>query len=271
MSTTKAVAFKEDKLLGLASTTSTDPIASSSGAIGRITYEIGIGLEEIEGVALTGVSSLKVAKEIFGIKTFKVDEIKSIGYGGAYLTGKERALVVSIGTGTAIVSVDLEKKMVEHIGGTGVGGGTLMGLSKALLRFSELETLENMARMGDLKKVDLTVGNLVGGPVGIIPEYATASNFGNIRDGTTREDLSAGLMNMVAQTIGTVAFFAAKSQDLVEDIVYVGGLANVDIFKKFLISTTEMFDAKAVVPDHPEYATAIGSAIALRAGGIDFQ
>ncbi len=270
MSTTKAVAFREDRLLGLASTTSTDPIASSSGAIGRLIHEIGIGLEEIEGIALTGVSSSKVPNEIFGIKTYTVDEIKSIGYGGAYLTEKERALVVSIGTGTAIVSVDLEKGTVEHIGGTGVGGGTLTGLSRALLRFSELETLENMAERGDLKRVDLTVGDLVGGPVGIIPEYATASNFGNIRDGTTQEDLSAGLMNMVAQTIGTVAFFAAKSKDLTEEIVYVGGLTNVEIFKRFLLSTTEMFNAKAVVPDHPEYATAIGSAIALRALGAGF-
>ena len=54
--------------------------------------------------------------------------------------------VVSLGTGTAIVSV--EKDGIRHFSGTGVGGGTLLGLSKHMLGVSRLDTLEAMASRG---------------------------------------------------------------------------------------------------------------------------
>ena len=43
------------------------------------------------------------------------------------MSGLDRAVVVSMGTGTAYVMAD--KGRVSHLGGTGVGGGTLLGLS----------------------------------------------------------------------------------------------------------------------------------------------
>jgi len=265
ISTTKAVVTRDSELIGVTRVSSTDPVSSSAGAIGKITDELHLGLSDIEKVAVTGVGAGGIPGNILGIRTRRIDEIASIGYGGATLSGKRRALVVSIGTGTAMVAVDLDEHTVRHVGGTGLGGGTLFGLFHVLLRKRDPASLERMSQTGDLRRVDLTVGELAGGPVGIMPETATASNFGKISDETTEEDLSLGLINMVAQPIATVAFFAARSEGLVDHIVYVGGLTNVPSFRERLIEASEIFGGKVAIPQRSEYSTAYGAAIALQA------
>src|SRR5208337_4967164 len=97
----------------------------------------------------------------------KVNEFTAIGVGGTTLAGKERALVVSLGTGTAMVSVNTAE--IRHVSGTGVGGGTLLGLAKHMLGVSGLDTLEAMAGRGDLHRVDLSVRDIAGGPIGDLP------------------------------------------------------------------------------------------------------
>ena len=50
----------------------------------------------------------------------------------------KRAIIVSMGTGTAYVMADNDK--AYHIGGTGAGGGTLLGLSNRMLNI-EISTI----------------------------------------------------------------------------------------------------------------------------------
>ena len=47
-----------------------------------------------------------------------------------------------MGTGTAIVNATRGGEM-EYLGGTGVGGGTLLGLSKLLVGAGEVEHIED--------------------------------------------------------------------------------------------------------------------------------
>jgi activator of 2-hydroxyglutaryl-CoA dehydratase len=69
---------------------------------------------------------------------------------------------------------------------------------------------------------------------------------------------------MVAQPIATVAFFAARSEGLVNHIVYVGGLTNVPSFRERLIEASEVFGGEVAIPQRSEYSTAYGAAIALQ-------
>lgn len=66
----------------------------------------------------------------------KMEEFQAIGYGGLKLSGLTDALVVSMGTGTAYVRAG--KDGMKHIGGSGVGGGTLMGLASRLVKENRL-------------------------------------------------------------------------------------------------------------------------------------
>ena len=89
-------------------------------------------------MAATGAGSRALDDKLFGRPVVKVNEFTAIGVGGTSLAGKERALVVSLGTGTAIVSVNQAE--IRHVSGTGVGGGTLLGLAKHMLGVSAIET-----------------------------------------------------------------------------------------------------------------------------------
>ncbi|GBD25523.1 Type II pantothenate kinase [bacterium HR30] len=234
-----------------------DPIAAAAGALGKLTEEIGVGLGSIEAVAATGGGSRRLGERILGIPVHKVPEIVAIGIGGATLAERERALVVSLGTGTALVSV--ERGDVQHVGGTGVGGGTLLGLARHLVQISRLDTLERLAAAGDLAHVDLTVGDIAGGPVGRLPAHATASNFGKLGADARPEDKARGLVNMIAEVIVSLSVLAARACSQ-QDIVLTGKLLRVRPFMERVRATTGLFDVQFLVPPYAEYATAIGAA-----------
>ena len=63
--------------------------------------------------------------DIYGIPTEQVEEFTAVGVGGLALSGVEKAVVVSMGTGTAFVWAQRGGE-VRHLCGSGVGGGTLL-------------------------------------------------------------------------------------------------------------------------------------------------
>ena len=111
--------------------------------------------------------------------------------------------MVSLGTGTAIVSVTPGK--IQHFSGTGVGGGTLLGLARHMLGVVTIERLEELARKGDLRRIDFTVRDIAGGPIGDLPPGTTAANFGKIGADATTEDKALAIMNMIVESIGVLS------------------------------------------------------------------
>jgi type II pantothenate kinase len=76
-----------------------------------------IDLSNVSNIVLTGVGSSEIKEDtIYGIKVLKQDEFRSIATGGKYLAKKDKAIIVSIGTGTAFVRA--EGNDIKHIGGT---------------------------------------------------------------------------------------------------------------------------------------------------------
>jgi type II pantothenate kinase len=82
----------------------------------------------------------------------------AIGTGGKYLAKKDRIIISNIGTGTAIIEVN--GKNINHLGGTGVGGGTIIGLSKIMLATTDFDTVMEYASKGIIHNVDLMIGIL---------------------------------------------------------------------------------------------------------------
>jgi type II pantothenate kinase len=234
-----------------------DPVAAAAGALGKLIGDLGLRLEQITRVAATGAGARALAEMLLGRPVVKVDEFTAIGIGGTSLAGKKQALVVSLGTGTAIVSVRDNK--IEHFSGTGVGGGTLLGLSKHMLGVSTLETLEAMAERGDLSRVDLSVRDIAGGPVGDLPPGATAANFGKVSADATSEDKALAIMNMIVEVIGVLSLASARACRQ-QDIVLTGKLTRVFRFMQRLKRLDFVFGRGFVIPEHADYATAIGAA-----------
>jgi type II pantothenate kinase len=249
-----------NEVLGTATIQSLEPIAAASGALGKLLSELNLGISSVELIAITGVGSRRISNRILDLQVRSVDEITAIGIGGLALTRKREALVVSIGTGTALVAAYEGGRRIVHLGGTGVGGGTLQGLSRLLLRRNDAASLEQLAERGNLSSVDLTVEDLAGGSVGRIPGYATASNFGKASYNAEECDIAAGLINLVAQVIGVISIFAAKASGLEQNIVVVGKLSQSRKFVESIKAVGGLFDMKFIVPERSDFCTAIGAA-----------
>lgn len=263
-STTKIVGFRRDGdtdvMVGEPLfITATDPLTSVYGAFGKFTVQNGLALGDIERVMMTGVGAGCIRESIYSLPCESVPEFRSIGLGGLYLTGLDRAIVVSMGTGTAIVHACRGKES-DYLGGTGVGGGTLMGLSKKLIGMEDIRHVQELAHAGDLRRVDLTVGDIAGQDGMSIRSDMTAANFGRVGDRTTPSDLALGLMNMVFETIGMMAIFAARGKGT-RDIILTGNMTSVDYAHKIFPALSNMFDVNFIIPDHAQFATVIGTAL----------
>ena len=181
----------------------TDPITSIYGAFGKFTDSNGLELSDIEKVMITGVGSSHVSRPLYSLPCETVPEFRCIGLGGLYLSGLDRAITVSMGTGTALVLSERGREP-EHLGGTGVGGGTLIGLSKKLLDMDTVTHITELAEDGDLSRVDLRINDISSSPAGRLTETMTASNFGNISDLATKSDIALGIINLVFEKIATI-------------------------------------------------------------------
>lgn len=263
-STTKIVGFdiygNDQKLIKPIFVRATDPITSIYGAFGKFTAENNLGLSDIEKVMITGVGSSYVGKPIFELPCEIIPEFRCIGLGGLYLSGLDDAVIVSLGTGTALVHAIRGEEPV-YLGGTGVGGGTLVGLSKKLLDMDDIRHIEDLAGKGDLNKVDLKIRDITKND--LVPGFAdrmTASNFGKISDLASKSDIALGLINMVFETVGMVSIFAARTHD-VKDIVLTGNLTTVHQVHEVFDNLNIMFEMNFSIPEYSQFATVIGAAL----------
>ena len=100
------------------STRATSPSAASF----TICWYFRVPHSREQRIALTGVGASYIDDDIYGIPTEKVEEFTAVGVGGLALSGQDRAVVVSMGTGTAFIWAE-KGKPVRHLCGSGVGGG----------------------------------------------------------------------------------------------------------------------------------------------------
>ncbi|HHT49641.1 MAG TPA: type II pantothenate kinase [Firmicutes bacterium] len=260
-STTKIVGLKKDQLFSPVWVKANDPVASIYGAFGKFINLNGLALDDIEQVMVTGVGASYINQPLYGISTRKIDEFRAIGKGGLFLSGLHRAIIVSMGTGTAYVMADLNE--VKHIGGTGVGGGTLLGLSNKMLNIRHFHDLIAMAEGGNLAHIDLLIGDITQDQIVGLPPETTASNFGKISDLATKADTALGIINLVFQTIGMLAVFATRIYG-VSDVVLTGNLTNVPQAGEIFTMLHQLYQVRFHTPVHAEFATATGAALASK-------
>ena len=138
-STTKIVGLRRDgSTIAMHRVQAQDPITSLYGALGNFLFTNSLALADVSRIVLTGVGASYVEGDIYGIPTEKVEEFTAVGVGGLALSGQEKAVVVSMGTGTAFIWAERGKEY-RHLGGSGMGGGTLFGLCSRLCSASVRE------------------------------------------------------------------------------------------------------------------------------------
>jgi type II pantothenate kinase len=193
----------------------------------------------------------------------RVDEITALGLGGLALAELEAGLVVSAGTGVAMVAA--RPGRIEHVTGSAVGGGTLLGLSKLILGTDDVHKIDSLAMDGDASAVDIMLTEAVGGKVGRLPSNANAVNLGKVNreDGFTQENLAAGLVRLVAQVIAVIAINASNAAGL-EDIILVGHLMDLESIRREIDLVGGFYERAFIVPENPGFGTVMGVLTAMQ-------
>lgn len=260
-STTKIVGFEGNNLIAPLNVSASDPVTSASGALGKFLDTNSVEFSQIDNVVITGVGASFVKPSLLGLQVEKADEFHAVGLGGLYLSGLSEAIVVSMGTGTAFVKA--HGKCIKHLGGTGVGGGTLTGLAKSMLNTKDFNSIIELAKKGDVSKIDLSVGDISHINIENLPSQITASNFGKMSDDASKNDIAAGIINMVFQTIGMLSIFAARAQKD-RHIIMTGNLVKIPQSRDIFNELSELFEVSFHFPEYAQYATAIGAAISKK-------
>ena len=258
-STTKIVGLRSDgSLISTMMVRAYDQITSLYGALGHYINDNRISLADVEDIFVTGVGSSYLTGDIYGIPTHRIDEFSAIARGGLALAKVDEAIVVSMGTGTAFVSAGPDG--YSHIGGSGVGGGLLLGLGKKLANASDFESLCSIAATGNLSNVDLTVGDISKSDLAQLSSEMTAANLANIKDGATDGDLALGLINMVLQTILTLASFACRDSGI-NSVILTGSLTELQWLEPLVEWFRSMSSVNYIIPPDAAFATAVGAAL----------
>ena len=259
-STTKIVGLRRDgSTIAMHRVQAQDPITSLYGALGNFLFTNGLALSDVSRIVLTGVGASYVEGDIYSIPTEKVEEFTAVGVGGLALSGQEKAVVVSMGTGTAFIWAERGKE-VRHLCGSGVGGGTLAGLCSRLCGTRQYDQIVKLALEGDVNHIDLTVGDITRNSHPSLPLDITAANFGNISDSATPGDFAAGAVNMVLQSIGTTAVMACRACGC-ETVVLTGFMSNLPQAADCFAIFTRLHGVRFVIPEHAAFATSIGAAL----------
>ncbi|MBQ7379906.1 MAG: pantothenate kinase [Clostridia bacterium] len=266
-STTKIVGFRRgengsETLIAPLFVQATDPITSIYGAFGRFTMENGLSLTDVDKVMMTGGGSSFRSQPIYTLPCNNVSEFECIGLGGLYLSGLDEAIVVSMGTGTALIHSKKagDATMVKYLGGTGVGGGTLLGLTQKLTGVKTVEHIEALCAEGNLANIDLRISDISKNrSYENMKDNLTVSNFGKVSDIATNEDIALGVANMVAETIAMVAVFAARGCG-VKDVVLTGNLSTIAPIRK-TFEGLDQFGVNFIIPENAQFGTVIGAAL----------
>ncbi|PER30018.1 type II pantothenate kinase [Bacillus cereus] len=198
-------------------------------------------------------------------KIVELNEFEATLAGVRYILKKEHHsinnfILTNIGTGTSIHYVYNDQYI--RAGGTGVGGGTIMGLSKLLTNIDQFEDVIPLTKTGSRKDLDITVGDIYGGILSPIDNSLTASNFGkaaNIDSNFSKSDILATVQGLVGEVVTALSLQFAEVKNI-DHIIYIGStLCNNVHLQKIISSYTEYQNKIPVFLQEGGYSGAIGA------------
>ena len=213
---------------------------------------------DVESISVTGVGQSKIKYPLLEKIPRPVGEFEANAAGAGFFYNLEKFIIVSMGTGTSFVKV--ENGEYAHLGGSALGGGTLTGLSKMVFHGDSSTYICKLADKGDLAHVDLHLDEVCKVD-NRFPLRITASNIRKGNKQTSREDAALGLLNLVVQNIGVMAYFAGLGFGI-KDFVCIGRVTQIPQCEQLLEQVSKLYKVNFHIPKYAPYITAIGAAVA---------
>ena len=263
ISSTKIIGIENgERIMAPMTVKSSDASTAIYGALGKYLNDNDTTLESVDQVMLTGIGAKDLKSPILGRPTAKVDEFIANGMGARFDSGLDHMIVVSMGTGTSLVRVDGDE--IRHIGGIGMGGGSLQGLARLLLGTSNVKEISNMADKGNPAHVNLLIEDICKDELGNLTGDATASLFAKVLQRTPDDnDIAAGLIHMVLETIGSAAVLSQLNGGF-RDFVLVGGLTELSLCREVFPLMEKLYSVHFHIPKYAPYCTALGAALSYK-------
>jgi len=195
-----------------------------------------------------------------------MEEFQALVNGTRYLLEQEgheqneEYVVVNIGTGTSIFHVT--GNTFSRITGTGIGGGTLMGLGSLISGQTKFTELVKLASLGNHEQSDLLVKDIYATDAPLIGNI-TAANFGKAHaQEVAIEDHMAALIQLIGEAILLLAGQVAQQKN-VKRIVFVGGALNGNKPLQHVLSRfQDMIPYQPIFLEKGAFAGAIGALLA---------
>jgi len=223
-------------------------------------------------LCLTGGKASRLA-ELIGRSEAFMPEFEATCSGAQWLLREQGIalggfLLTNVGTGTSIHYIGEDR--CSRIGGSGVGGGTIVGLSRLLTGAGDYESIVAIATGGERGYADLKVSHIYEGVTPPINGDLTASNFGRVPatpDGMPtpirESDALASVIGMVGETVATVSVHAA-GQYGTTDVVYIGSsFYGNQPLKDAVESYTRFRGGEPYFPAGGEFSGAVGAMLTL--------
>lgn len=259
ISTTKIVGLQGEEILSPTRIKATDPVSSLYGALGKFLHDNKVTLADVEKIMITGVGCSYINEQVYDCPTEKVEEYVADAMGASYKSDLKDMIVISMGTGTTYVMKQGDS--IQHLGGLGIGGGTLSGMARVMLKTEDFSEISSLAEKGDLSKIDLLIGDISPQPLPNLPMDATASLFAKAHTNTLPEDIALGIIHLVLQSIGSGAIFASLNTH-VKDFMLIGHMSLFPQCKSVFPQLEQLYGVRFHIPEMSLYRTAIGAALA---------
>ncbi|MDM5194061.1 type II pantothenate kinase [Bacillus hominis] len=222
--------------------------------------------KSITKLCITGGKGEQLQKRLSdSYETVTLNEFDATITGVHHILNEEKQsinnfVLTNIGTGTSIHYV--HDKQYVRAGGTGVGGGTIMGLSKLLTNIDHFEDVIPLTKTGSRKGLDITVGDIYGGILSPIDNSLTASNFGKsaITDSNySSSDILATVQGLVGEVVTALSLQFAEAKNI-DHIIYIGSTLCNNVHLQNIISNYTEYENKVpVFLQDDGYSGAIGA------------
>ena len=156
-------------------------------------------------------------------------------------------ITVNIGSGVSILKVSSPStKDIQRVGGTIMGGGTLIGLSKLLFGNDDYNEIINLAQKGNYHNIDLCNEDLYGkiSKKNSSQPEIPISSFGKVynyvsdkKKSYEKEDIAVSLLNMICLHITQIASLAAKKYNI-NNIYFYGNFTRASFAISLLNKAT---------------------------------
>lgn len=208
------------------------------------------------------------------------DEMACI-WAGTCASGRTDLLVANVGTGISFVQGDGVENFCR-VGGTAVGGGTFLGLARALTGVYDFADLVQLAREGSMQSLNVLVGDIYGTDylAAGLEASVVASFLGKISSPGTSDvslrserswqaDAVLSILTLVCQNLAQLAvLYASRTGKAI--VCFSGGMVDgISLVQEILAAAVERFSASRIRASFPSgslYATAVGAARLWREG-----